>query len=298
MSESDGRSPPPTVIRTLRTLAHEVEQWLAGEPVAAYHESFVERARRWIRKNQTLATSASATVVVAAISLTVLGVVVTRSNQSLAAANQKLDAANISLATNNQRLAAANRDLETANSKERAATSRADENAELAEERSKLALSTLHSVIFDLQRGLINVPGAQEVRRSLLKKALEGLEKIGDQFHLGSLADRDTAVAQFALAEVFLQVGNEEGVEGLTRAVTLFEAAHAIFLKLAAADPPNARRQRDLSVSYEKLGDVKLQQGDTSGAVAAYEREPGNPPKAGGGRSARCSGATRTVGFV
>ena len=37
--------------------------------------------------------------------------------------------------------------------------------------------------------------------------------------------------------------------------------------------------QRDLSVSYNKLGDVQRQQGDTAGALAAYEQGLGNRDK-------------------
>ena len=41
--------------------------------------------------------------------------------------------------------------------------------------------------------------------------------------------------------------------------------------KLAEADPGNAVAQRDLSVSLDRIGDVKLQAGDRAGALAAYE---------------------------
>ena len=41
--------------------------------------------------------------------------------------------------------------------------------------------------------------------------------------------------------------------------------------RLAASDPGNAEWQRDLSVSWSKLGDVRQAQGDLAGALAAYE---------------------------
>jgi len=40
--------------------------------------------------------------------------------------------------------------------------------------------------------------------------------------------------------------------------------------KLAAGDPTNSQWQRDLSVSYEKLGDVAVTQGQLEEARAAY----------------------------
>ena len=41
--------------------------------------------------------------------------------------------------------------------------------------------------------------------------------------------------------------------------------------KLAAADPGNAEWQHDVSVSLDKVGDVRLAAGDRAGALAAYE---------------------------
>ena len=41
---------------------------------------------------------------------------------------------------------------------------------------------------------------------------------------------------------------------------------------LAARDPNNADWQRDLSVSYDRIGDVRVAQGDRAGALDAYEQ--------------------------
>ncbi len=47
--------------------------------------------------------------------------------------------------------------------------------------------------------------------------------------------------------------------------------AHRFFEVLAAADPHNAEWQRDLSVSWNKVGDVRVARGDLEGAREAYE---------------------------
>ena len=44
----------------------------------------------------------------------------------------------------------------------------------------------------------------------------------------------------------------------------------AIAERLAQSDPGNAGWQRDLSVSYEKIGDVQVAQGDLAGALKSY----------------------------
>lgn len=41
--------------------------------------------------------------------------------------------------------------------------------------------------------------------------------------------------------------------------------------RLAKSDPGNAGWQSDLSISYEKIGEVELAQGDFAGARVAFE---------------------------
>ena len=40
--------------------------------------------------------------------------------------------------------------------------------------------------------------------------------------------------------------------------------------RLAAADPGDAQAQRDLSVSHDKIGDIRARQGDLAAALAAF----------------------------
>ena len=67
----------------------------------------------------------------------------------------------------------------------------------------------------------------------------------------------------------------------------IYEKALAIAERLAAQDPGNTEWQRDVSVSYNKIGDVRLEGGDRKGTLEAYEKalviaerlaakEPGN----------------------
>jgi tetratricopeptide (TPR) repeat protein len=78
------------------------------------------------------------------------------------------------------------------------------------------------------------------------------------------------------------------GRAALTEVLLLYERVRAAFERLARTDPGNARWQRELSVSHEKIGDVLAQQGNLSAALDSYraslairERlahaDPGNP---------------------
>jgi tetratricopeptide (TPR) repeat protein len=56
----------------------------------------------------------------------------------------------------------------------------------------------------------------------------------------------------------------------LPGALKSYRDSLAIFEHLAQSDPGNAGWQRDLSISYEKIGDVQVAQGDLPGALKSY----------------------------
>src|SRR6202046_3124504 len=56
----------------------------------------------------------------------------------------------------------------------------------------------------------------------------------------------------------------------LSGAFKPYSAGLVIIDLLARSDPRNADSQRELSVSYEKIGDVQVAQGDLTGALTSY----------------------------
>jgi hypothetical protein len=108
------------------------------------------------------------------------------------------------------------------------------------------------------------VPGAGELRRMLLQTALARLQKVSDQFASRSAIDHNTAAALIDLGDVFLRVGQASSLpdqaslsntDGPLAAQQAFDIAQ----QLAAADPSDAQAQRDLSISYSRLGDEQDQ---------------------------------------
>uniref|UniRef100_UPI00257A1298 tetratricopeptide repeat protein n=1 Tax=Thiothrix sp. TaxID=1032 RepID=UPI00257A1298 len=77
--------------------------------------------------------------------------------------------------------------------------------------------------------------------------------------------DRECAIATVGEADILKVNG-----DGKT-AQEKFLQAHEILKKAAKAEPDNAYRQRDLSVSHEKLGDLYKATGDTPAALKAYQ---------------------------
>jgi tetratricopeptide (TPR) repeat protein len=56
----------------------------------------------------------------------------------------------------------------------------------------------------------------------------------------------------------------------LPAAQALLQTAHVVISRLAASDPANADWQRDLSISFEKLGDLAVAQGDLPAAARQF----------------------------
>ena len=77
-----------------KRLADDVEQWLADEPVEAYREPWIDRFRRWTRRNRTLVSTAAAAAVVALAGLGIVAAVQMQANQRLSSKNDELTAAN------------------------------------------------------------------------------------------------------------------------------------------------------------------------------------------------------------
>ena len=69
---------PAQRYRTPRTLADDLEHWLADEPVSAWREPLVRRLRRWGRRHRLVVTGLAATLLVAVAALAVGNLLVAR----------------------------------------------------------------------------------------------------------------------------------------------------------------------------------------------------------------------------
>jgi serine/threonine-protein kinase len=75
-------------------LSEDIERFLADEPVSACREPLADRARRWVRKHRSIASSVAASILVALVAVTVGLLIVGGLNSELAVANSNLVAAN------------------------------------------------------------------------------------------------------------------------------------------------------------------------------------------------------------
>jgi tetratricopeptide (TPR) repeat protein len=89
---------------------------------------------------------------------------------------------------------------------------------------------------------------------------------------LAGLAWFDSPRLRRDLSASLERLGDMESVFHPEQGLASYQQALEIRQELAAADPRDVQAQRDLSVSYNKLGDVQLQLGDTAQALASYQQ--------------------------
>lgn len=260
-------------------LADDVERFLADEPVTAHIEPLVVRARRLVRKHQTVAATTAAVVLVSVIGLGVFSTIVSGKNAELTELNTQLDQTNIELAGKNTALTEANQ-------RETEARRLAEANEKSARQQSQLALSTLTSVIQDIQHGLRNLSGSGETRRRLLMTSLAKLESVATKYVEQSAVNRQTVRALLAVGDVVLKFGvddeprsagdastelSSEQQSAVRIAGAFHRRAHEIAAQMVEDHPHDAQLLHDLSVTYRSLGDIQRRMSDSVAALATYQ---------------------------
>ena len=92
-----------------------------------------------------------------------------------------------------------------------------------------------------------------------------------DRRPAGEIRSRQRRLAARSLGVVRTRSATCRSAQGdLAGALKSYRDSLAIRDRLAKSDPGNAGWQRDLSVSYNKVGDVQVAQGDLAGALKSY----------------------------
>jgi tetratricopeptide (TPR) repeat protein len=212
-------------------LARDVERCLADEPVSAYPEPLRLRLRRFARRHRTLVTSAAAVLVVALLGLAVVAALLSLKNS----------------------------ELTTAYTQEQAARTRAQEaeeqartSAATAATQRQLALATLSSVVADIHGELRGRSELQDLRKKLLGTAQTGLEKVARSADTATGIDRGQLEVQRQLGDIFvaLEIG------GTQKGLSHWKNARDLARALAAADPKDRERQRELAQVLLRLANA------------------------------------------
>jgi tetratricopeptide (TPR) repeat protein len=137
--------------------------------------------------------------------------------------------------------------------------------AERAERNFAAAKDTVNGLIFQIAQGLRNVEGIRvESLDKILGQARKTVERLTETDPANVELLRSKAAMLDEFAQTYLAAGN------LDAALKNAEEGLAIQRRIAEADG-GQQALRNLSVGLVRIGDVKREQGDSAGALAAYE---------------------------
>jgi tetratricopeptide (TPR) repeat protein len=142
---------------------------------------------------------------------------------------------------------------------------RANTERSHAERNLALAQRAANGLVFDLVDGLKPLSGvSNETIRRILGRADTLLEELAGGETASPSMRRLRAATHLQFADAYLAQGD------LAAAGAAAEQGRQI-LDLLAQDQSDEQAQRDLSVSWDRLGDVRRAQGDLPGALRAYD---------------------------
>jgi serine/threonine-protein kinase len=233
---------------TPRALAEDVERWLADEPVSAWREPRVVRARRWLGRHRTRVASGVAALAAALVGLTAVLVVQAESNRRLRAATTEL------LVSKAQQ--------ESAHAGEARALRQARQRFALALEAVRRQHSGASEDV------LLKEPQLEGLRRALLGSALEFYRQLQ-----GLLEDDPDPDARAELAAAYVAVGRiTSEIGSKTDALEAFRRSLELHEALAEAHPAEPRYREGWAEALAALGDLLGEMGRRSEGVAALEQ--------------------------
>jgi eukaryotic-like serine/threonine-protein kinase len=279
---------------TARALADDVERWAADEPTSAWAEPFSVRAQRWMRRNRTAVTAASAAVLVAFVGLSAVLAVQRRANTELDAKNRDLDRVNGDLRLDNDRETKANANLRESNRQKdesNAALAGANVRVQARFELARDAIRTFKSGVE--QDETLKEDRLKPLRDKLLGSARQFYDKLGDL-----LQGQADAASKAVLAESYMELGALIDLIGQKpESLAAYRKAVAIRRELAAAPGAGASEGVELARALNDQGWEAQQFNDLAGGLAAHEeaRTLAEPLATGPGATLA---ARRALGFA
>jgi tetratricopeptide (TPR) repeat protein/tRNA A-37 threonylcarbamoyl transferase component Bud32 len=231
-----------------KALAEDIERWMADEPVSAWHEPLVRRARRWARRNRTAVAAAGVALVAGVVGLGAVAGVQARANGELRNANDATTQALIQVQDEQAKTQAALVQVQAEQAKTQAALTRAtdeEQKAKQSESQAKAVLEFLRDKVLAAAR-----PEGQEGGLGYdvtLREALHAAEKsIATAFVDQPVVE---AAIRHTLGETYIYLQERErAIRQLERARALREA------KLGPDHPQTLASMNDLASAYRDVG--------------------------------------------
>ncbi len=227
------RKEPPRRYSSVGQFSEDIRRHLEGLPVVARKATLSYRGAKFVRRNRVAVAAA------AVISLIlIVGIAATGWEAHVA----------------------------------RGERARAEAAGARAERRFNQVRKLAHSVLFDYNEAIQDLPGSVPVRERLVKDALEYLDSLAGEAN-------DDPSLQRELATAYEKVGDVQGrtlranMGDTSGAKDSYRKALRIREMLVAANPKDASSRSDLADSYREFGRLLWTAGDTAGGLENASKE-------------------------
>jgi serine/threonine protein kinase/tetratricopeptide (TPR) repeat protein len=227
------RKEPPRRYSSVGQFSEDIRRHLEGLPVVARKATLSYRGAKFIRRNTVAVAAASV------ISLILIAGVAATGWETHVARRER---------------------------------ARAEAAGARAERRFNQVRKLAHSVLFDYNEAIQDLPGSMPVRERLVKDALEYLDSLAGEAN-------DDPSLQRELATAYEKVGDVQGrtlranMGDTTGAKDSYRKALRIRETLVAANPKDSSARSDLADSYREFGRLLWTASDTAGGLENAHRE-------------------------
>lgn len=232
-------------------LASDIEHWLADESVTAFQDPVTTRALRWVRRHRTAAATSAALIAAAFVALVAGTALLGRANTQIRAAaaeaqRQRDDATKQrGVAESQRQVADAQRTLAdaarlTAETEKR----RAEDNFR----KARQAVDRYFTLISESR--LIDVPGAEPLRKELLNAALDYYRKLPKTDSADPDVQAELAAAYFRMAIIENDTGSSNWLPEIQKGLEITERL------IASKTPIDTFKSFDAGIARPGAGTV------------------------------------------
>ena len=136
-----------------------------------------------------------------------------------------------------------------------------------------MALNTLSLVVDDIQSKLDNVPGAREIRQSLLNTAIGGLRQVARNLKTANEVDEKLFQSHLALGRIFVTTYASSSGNAIDDARSEFQLARDIATNMVHDDPVNRQAQIELMAAYDGVAGAAIKALDLQTQLDARKKE-------------------------
>ena len=221
---------------TAREFADDLRRYLVGDPVLARPLSRWETVKRWSQRNPKLALLSgvvAALLFAVAVGSTIFALALLRERDRTATA-----------------LATARENAEEA----RHAQSIAETNEAAAQTAQAIAADSYNVLFVEFQHEMRSRPGMTNLYQRIIKRCLEGYQRMAEAGEKSANLDRSTVTAIFRMGETQYELGQ------ITEAKNSFLQSLQLAEQLRAAEPNNKNHELDIAQAQQALGRLAVRE--------------------------------------